>query len=142
MSVAPDGRIDVIWLDTRDHPGTVISALYYSYSEDAGLTWSQNMKLSEYFDPHIGWPSQDKMGDYFDMYSDESGAHLAWANTLNGEQDVYYTHIPWPMTGTVEYNDYIIPGSSLSQNFPNPFKQSTTSIDCARLCDDAQPTSD
>ena len=29
MSVAPDGRIDVIWLDTRDNPGSVYSSLYY-----------------------------------------------------------------------------------------------------------------
>ena len=36
MSVAPTGRIDVIWLDTRDHPGTYLSALYYSNSIDGG----------------------------------------------------------------------------------------------------------
>lgn len=34
MSVAPNGRIDVIWLDTRDNPGTYLSALYYSNSTD------------------------------------------------------------------------------------------------------------
>ncbi len=32
MSVAPNGRIDVVWLDTRDNPGSNISALYYSNS--------------------------------------------------------------------------------------------------------------
>ncbi|MCW9097271.1 MAG: glycoside hydrolase, partial [Ignavibacteriaceae bacterium] len=31
MSVAPTGRIDVIWLDTRDNLGTYMSALYYSF---------------------------------------------------------------------------------------------------------------
>ena len=39
MSVAPNGRIDVVWNDTRDAGQTNISQLYYSYSYDAGDTW-------------------------------------------------------------------------------------------------------
>ncbi len=93
MSVAPNGRIDVIWLDTRNNPGTNISALYYSNSNDGGTTWSPNERLSDYFDPHVGWPQQQKMGDYFHMVSDNNGANLAWAATFNGEQDVYYSYI-------------------------------------------------
>ena len=93
MSVAPTGRIDVIWLDTRDNPGTNISALYYSNSTDGGITWSQNEKLSDSFNPHVGWPQQNKMGDYFHMVSDSNGASLAWAATFNNEQDVYYSYI-------------------------------------------------
>lgn len=93
MSVAPNGRIDVIWLDTRDNPGTYLSALYYSNSKDGGETWSPNERLSDFFDPHVGWPQQNKMGDYFDMVSENNGAHLSWAATFNGEQDVYYSFI-------------------------------------------------
>lgn len=93
MSVAPNGRIDVIWLDTRDDPGTYLSSLYYSNSKDGGLTWSVNERLSGSFDPHLGWPQQNKMGDYFDMISDNQGAFLSWAATFNGEQDVYFSRI-------------------------------------------------
>jgi hypothetical protein len=93
MSVAPNGRIDVVWLDTRNDPGGYDSELYYSYSTDGGVTWSANEQMSEPFNPHVGWPVQQKMGDYFDMVSDDEGAHLAWAGTFNGEQDVYYSHI-------------------------------------------------
>jgi hypothetical protein len=93
MSVAPTGRIDVIWLDTRDNPGSYLSALYYSNSTDGGTTWSQNERLSDFFDPHVGWPQQNKMGDYFHMVSDNNGASLAWAATFNNEQDVYYSYI-------------------------------------------------
>lgn len=100
MSVAPTGRIDVVWLDTRDNPGTYISALYYSNSTDGGITWSQNERMSDFFNPHIGWPNQNKMGDYFDMVSDSNGASLAWAATFNGEQDVYYSYIS-DTTGTI-----------------------------------------
>ena len=125
MSTAPSGRIDVVWLDTRDAPpGTVLSALYYSYSMDQGETWSTNERLSELFDPHVGWPDQNKMGDYFDMKSDNTGANLAWANTLNGEQDVYYSYINPGVTGIQhgsEKQDMI----SLT-SYPNPFNDHTT----------------
>ena len=93
MSVSPTGRIDVIWLDTRDNPGTTLSALYYSNSKDGGITWSANERLSDYFNSQLGWPQQSKMGDYFHMISDSTGANLAWAATFNGEQDVYYSYI-------------------------------------------------
>ena len=107
MSVAPNGRIDATWLDTRDASGgsQYFSALYYSYSTDQGETWSENEKLSESFDPHIGWPQQQKMGDYFDMISDNGGAHLAWANTFTGGQDVYYSYITSTTTGIIELNE-------------------------------------
>lgn len=93
MSVAPNGRIDVVWLDTRDNPGTYLSSLYYSNSSDGGVTWSPNERLSDDFNPHVGWPNQNKMGDYFDMISEVNGAHLAWAATFTGGQDVYYSFI-------------------------------------------------
>jgi len=117
MSVSPDGRIDVVWLDTRDSNQGYHSSLYYSYSIDGGETFSANERLSESFDPHVGWPQQEKMGDYFHMVSDYDYAHLAWANTLNGEQDVYYTRIsPW-FVGM----DEVDRNHSLLLNvFPNP----------------------
>jgi hypothetical protein len=124
MSTAPDGRIDAIWLDTRDAPGTVFSALYYSYSIDQGETWSVNERLSESFDPHVGWPQQNKMGDYFDMESDATGAHLAWANTLNGEQDVYYSYINPGITGL--QNDLGKKDLISLSSYPNPFSSQTT----------------
>ena len=97
MSVAPNGRIDVVWLDTRnDAAGGYFSELYYSSSTDAGVTWSANVALTPGFDPHVGWPQQNKMGDYFHMVSDEFGADLAYAATFNGEQDVYFARIGDP----------------------------------------------
>jgi hypothetical protein len=124
MSVAPDGRIDVIWLDTRDNPGTVMSSLYYSYSLDGGFTWTPNERLTEEFNPHLGWPQQDKMGDYLDMFSDEAGAHLAWANTFNGEQDVYYALIVPDYVGVSDKDVNI--SNLRSKCSPNPFTDRTT----------------
>lgn len=93
MSVAPNGRIDVIWNDTRADPGGYWSELYYRSSSDGGINWTPNTVVSAAFDPHVGWPSQDKIGDYYDMVSDLVGAHVAYAATFNGEQDVYYLRI-------------------------------------------------
>lgn len=125
MSVAPNGRIDVVWLDTRDNPGTVHSSLYYSNSTDAGITWSTNLRVSGSFNPHVGWPQQDKMGDYFDMVSDDEGVHLAWAATFNGEQDVYYSRIT-AVTGIAGSNESLPRGFALLQSYPNPFNPHAT----------------
>ena len=92
LSIAPNGRIDVVWLDNRDDGGTW-SSLYYAYSVDNGETFSENFRLSESFNSIIGWPNQQKIGDYFHMISFDHEAHLAWAGTFNGEQDVYYGRI-------------------------------------------------
>lgn len=121
MSVAPNGRIDVVWLDTRDAPaGTNMSKLYYRFSEDQGDSWSTEEILSEAFDPNIGYPQQNKMGDYFDMVSDNNGAHLAWVNTLNGGQDVYYTHIT---PSILDISDYSLEDSINFSVYPNPFSE-------------------
>lgn len=121
MSIAPNGRLDVVWLDTRDAPSnqTRMSALYYSWSDDQGENWSPNQRISELFDPHIGWPNQEKMGDYFHMISDNQGAHLAWANTLNGGQDVYYTRIALDITDVTSPNTT----SLLLSVYPNPITE-------------------
>jgi len=93
MSVAPNGRIDVVWNDTRNDPGGLDSELFYSSSTDGGVTWLPNVPMSPAWDPLIGHPDQNKIGDYYDMVSFNDAAHLAWAATFNGEQDVYYLRI-------------------------------------------------
>ncbi len=94
MSVSPNGRIDAIWNDNRIHCVTRLTEMYHSYSLDGGLTWSPNTPVTPMFDSHLGWPRQEKLGDYYDMISDHGGAHVAFAATFNGEQDVYYLRIP------------------------------------------------
>jgi len=125
LSVAPNGRIDIVWLDTRNSPGnSVWSQLYYAYSLDQGENWSANFELSELFDPHIGWPQQEKMGDYFDMKSDDVSAHLAWAGTFNQEEDVYYGRIS-PYVTSID--DVASAQNPLSLSCtPNPVNQKAT----------------
>ena len=90
MSVAPNGRIDAVWNDTRASGQANLSELYYAYSLDLGVTWSANMPVSPQFNSHLGWPQQNKLGDYYDMVSDNASANLAYAATFHDEQDVYF----------------------------------------------------
>ncbi|MFG0330899.1 MAG: sialidase family protein [Phycisphaerales bacterium] len=92
MGVAPNGRIDAIWFDTRNDLGdpTPESELWYAFSEDGGVTWSPNRRLAVQFSTNIGWPVQQKIGDYITMVSDDEGAHIAYAATHNGGQDVWH----------------------------------------------------
>ena len=123
MSVSPDGRIDVVWNDTRAAAEVWKSALHYAYSTDGGITWSANEHVSPLWDSRRGWPNQSKIGDYYHVVSDSSGADLAWAATFNGEQDIYYVRIPNPSAGIAQ--DLARP-VHLHPIFPNPFAGSTT----------------
>jgi hypothetical protein len=47
ISVAPNGRLDVSWWDTRDDPGTRSNDVYYTYSENNGKTWAKNVRITD-----------------------------------------------------------------------------------------------
>ena len=47
LSVAPNGRLDAVWWDTRDDPGIRANDVYYAYSDDDGETWSKNMRITD-----------------------------------------------------------------------------------------------
>lgn len=93
MSIAPNGRIDVVWHDTRASGVANLSELYYTCSSDGGLTWSVNQKVSNQWDSYLGWGSFASVGEYNQMVSDNVGADLAWTATFNGEMDVFHTRL-------------------------------------------------
>ncbi len=93
MSVAPNGRIDVIWNDTSVDASNNFSVLKYAYSWNGGLSWLGNVALTSPYNHTLGYPSQNKMGDYYDMVSDETGVNVAFSATFTGGQDVYYMRI-------------------------------------------------
>ena len=92
-AVAPNGRVDVIWFDTRNSGQANLSELFYAWSYDEGQTWNGNQPVTPLFDSWIGWPNQNKIGDYITIVSEVNGAHVAFAATFNGEQDVYYSRL-------------------------------------------------
>ena len=100
LGVAPNGRIDSVWLDTRNAANNIDSQLFYSYSTDGGVSWSPNVAVSNSFNPLEGWPQQNKIGDYITVVSDNTGGDVAYSATFNfnpsrgqHEQDVYYVRV-------------------------------------------------
>src|SRR5438093_883829 len=100
FSVAPTGRLDAVWYDTRNAANNTDSELFYSYSTDAGVTWSVNVPVSNAFNTFECEPNQSKIGDYITIVSDETGGNVAYAATFNfnpnngqHEEDVYYVRV-------------------------------------------------
>ena len=100
LSVAPNGRIDSVWLDTRNAANNTDSQLFYSFSTDGGVTWSANVAVSDSFNPFEGYPVQNKIGDYITIVSDNTGGNVAYSATFNfnstrgqHEEDVYYVRV-------------------------------------------------
>ena len=100
LAVAPNGRIDSVWLDTRNAANNTDSQLFYSWSTDGGVTWAPNVAVSNPFTPFEGYPVQNKMGDYITIVSDNTGGDVAYPATFNfnpnsgqHEEDVYYVRV-------------------------------------------------
>jgi hypothetical protein len=100
LAVAPNGRIDSVWFDTRNASNDTDSQLFYSYSTDGGVTWSTNVPVSGAFTPFEGYPVQNKIGDYITIVSDNTGGDVAFPATYNfnpgtgqHEQDVYFVRV-------------------------------------------------
>jgi len=103
LSVAPNGRIDSVWYDTRNAANNTDSQLFYSFSTDGGLTWAANVAVSNPFNPFEGYPNQSKIGDYITIVSDNTGGNVAYSATFNfnssrgqHEEDVYYVRVAPP----------------------------------------------
>jgi hypothetical protein len=101
LSVAPNGRVDSVWYDTRNAANNIDSQLFYSWSTDGGVTWAPNIAVSNSFNPQAGYPQNNKIGDYITIVSDNTGGNVAYAATYNvnpnavggHEQDVYYVRV-------------------------------------------------
>ena len=100
LAVAPNGRIDSVWLDSRNAANNTDSQLFYSFSTDGGVTWAPNIAVSAPFTPFEGYPVQNKIGDYITIVSDNTGGNVAYPATFNfnasrgqHEEDVYFVRV-------------------------------------------------
>jgi hypothetical protein len=100
FSVAPNGRLDAVWYDTRNAANNTDSQLFYTWSTDGGVTWAPNVAVSNPFNPFEGYPNQNKIGDYITIVSDATGGNVAYSATFNlnpnrgqHEEDVYYVRV-------------------------------------------------
>ena len=83
IAVAPNGRVDVIWWDTRDDPGIRGNDVYYVFSEDGGATWSKNIRISDRtVDRRIGvWVFNFDMSTVPSVASTDAYAIFGWDDT-------------------------------------------------------------
>ncbi|MCA1683904.1 MAG: glycoside hydrolase [Actinobacteria bacterium] len=86
-SVAPNGRVDVVWWDTRDDPGIRANDMYYAYSEDNGRTWSRNMRITDRsVDRRLGvWGANYDINSAPSVASTDAYAIFGWDDTRNTE---------------------------------------------------------
>lgn len=109
LSIAPGGRLDVIWYDTRASANNTASRMYMTSSFDGGTSWVTPQPMTESFNHLVGFPSQDKIGDYIGMISQNGYAQITFSATFTGGEDVYYMRAPIThptINGTVTLADY------------------------------------
>jgi hypothetical protein len=83
VSVAPNGRVDVAWWDTRDDPGIRGNDVYHVYSADGGETWSDNIRVTDRtVDRRIGvWVFNFDMSTVPAVASTDAYAIFGWDDT-------------------------------------------------------------
>ena len=88
ISVAPNGRIDVVWWDTRNDPGIRANDVYYTYSADDGKTWSKNVRITDQVvDRRFGvWLLNYDINSPPAVGSAEEYAIFGWDDTRNTDK--------------------------------------------------------
>lgn len=88
MAVAPNGRIDVAWYDTRHSPvpavnvgdDTGLQDVYYASSDDNGRTFSPSVRVRDRsIDRSVGvWSNNIGSAAPVDVVSTNEVVHVAW----------------------------------------------------------------
>jgi hypothetical protein len=109
LSVSRNGRVDVVWFDTRDDPGIRSNDVYYTYSTDNGDSFAKNVRVTDRtIDRRVG-----VFANNFDqtappgVVSTNEYALVGWDDTRNatpgelgaGTQDVYTTQVQFTAVG-------------------------------------------
>jgi len=106
LSVAPGGRLDIVWYDRRGNEVNRGNDVYYSYSGDGGRHFAPNVKLTSLdSDSRIGprylvtsARGLVEFGSRIALVSARSGATAAWTDTRNNgrgvtAQDIFSTTV-------------------------------------------------
>jgi hypothetical protein len=90
IAVSRNGRIDVAWYDRRNDPSDHDCEIYYTFSKDGGLSWKPNKRLTESFDPYLGFPAvSQKIGEYISVGNTPDRTYVVYCGTYTGEQNIY-----------------------------------------------------
>lgn len=88
LAVAPNGRVDVAWWDARNDPGVRSHDVYYSSSDDSGVTWAPNVRITDRLvDRRIGiWGNGFDVSAPPGIASTDKLLVVGWDDTRNGDQ--------------------------------------------------------
>ena len=114
IAVAPDGRIEIAFWDSRDDPGYRANDVYMTTSTDNGETWSKNLRVTEKsIDRRIGvWSTNFDITSPPGLAPAKAYTMLAWDDTRNtdvsapdatalggGLQDIYISAVQYEELG-------------------------------------------
>jgi hypothetical protein len=91
ISVAPDGRVDVLYLDRRNDPKNVMTDAYLASSTDRGRTFTSVRVSSQSFDSRVGPDIDPKFpvdfGSRIGVTSTDKTVVAAWTDSRLGSDD-------------------------------------------------------
>ncbi len=106
VAVAPDGRIDVAFFDTRNDPGTRGNDVYVTSSTDNGKTWSKNTRVTDQLiDRKIGvFGNNADVNAPPGLVATNAETVVGWDDTRNGDavgqaQDIYTANLQYEKIG-------------------------------------------
>jgi hypothetical protein len=125
ISVNNEGKIAIVYYDTRNTPNNTIIEAYLATSTDQGVTFTNEL-LSTQQSP-TNQPNGDvRFGDYIGIDFQSNRIVPVWTDERAGgfDQEIYTAIVD--ITVGVEPSASNIPNQfSLQQNYPNPFNPST-----------------
>ena len=114
VAVAPNGRVEIAWWDTRNDPGYRSNDVYITTSSDNGVTWGQNLRVTDKsIDRRIGvWSTNFDITSPPGLATTKQYTMLAWDDTRNtdvsapdasslggGIQDIYISSVQYEELG-------------------------------------------
>lgn len=106
IAVAPNGRVDIAFFDTRNDPGTRGNDVYYVSSPDNGVTWGPNIRISDkLIDRKIGvFANNADVNAPPGLAATKAFTVVAWDDTRNGDaigqaQDLYSAAVQYAEVG-------------------------------------------
>ena len=110
LAVAPRGRLDAVYLETRGRgPDASVGASLAS-SYDSGRSWSRVALSGQRFPPKIGPPGVSGGADYgtrLGVVSDDGGAFAVWPDgrrgtEVSGKLDVFFAPVRFSAVGALD----------------------------------------
>ena len=111
MAVAPNGRVDIAWLDFRNDQQPEerdgLQDVYYSASDDQGATFSPDLRVTDRsIDRSVGvWSNNSDIHAPVGITSTDDTVYMVWQDSRNAgaegqAEDVYFATIRYGQTGS------------------------------------------